>query len=854
MQITKRPLFYWILTRYRLYQALLFVVIIASIFFNIFPLEMQKRIINTAIRLKDQEALFLYCGLYIGAILIASLMKFLINVMQRYLGQKLLVEIRRELYNHILQLPLQFFRTTQPGTVINAMTAELNAVGSFIGGALAIPITSVLTFLAFAIYMVVLDLKLGLISLSIYPIEVFLIPILQKRYNKLNKTRVKVLRSMSNVVNEAVSGIHEVHGNASYRLEEEKIGGFFHRISRIMYRLFIFKYGIKLVNSFIQSIGPFILFLYGGYLAINGQFTLGALVAFLSAYEKVYGPWKELIEYYQEYQDAKVRYDHVMDSFDIKPGPILLPDGRKPHSLSGDIDIQGLNYSVAGGVQLLNNISMQIKANEHVAFVGFSGSGKSTLALIIGQLYEYVDGNILVDGHDLKSLAKADISGSIGFVAQHAFIFTGTIRDNLQYSRKADMLNKGGEEESELPCKEAMLEMVESVGLAEDIIRIGLNSVIPPERCKPLVPVVLKMRQTIGMKRAAELATSIEAYDINRFLRHTTICKNIIFGEFSQDAFRLENLPANRIFLDFLKAEDLYDQMLTLGKNLTIQTVPLLRDFSDDAFFLQASPIAPDKFEAYADLADRLNPGQNIFNQDDAAKLLELALCFIPAKHKMVAIPESMEEKIVKARHRFIQDIGKVDIDECQISAQVMMVGESIPVMESDNREFISYCPTQYQFQHTLLDNIVYGNLMTDLEGDTSRIVDIVTKLLREENLLKEIMEIGLDFHVGSKGDKLSGGQKQKLALARVLLKEPKILIMDEATASLDNRSQTQVQEMIRTKCRGNTTVIAVIHRLDLASDFDKIVVLKAGRLVETGSYAELMEKKGVFYELANGE
>jgi len=852
MQITKRPLFYWILTRYRLLQAFLLLVIIVGIFFKVFPLEMQKRVINTAIRLKDQEALFLYCGLYIGAVLIASLIKFSINVMQRYLGQKILVEIRRELYNHILQLPLQFFRTTQPGTVINAMTAELNAVGAFIGGALTVPITSVLTFLAFAVYMVFLDLKLGLISLGIYPIEIFLIPILQKRYNKLNKTRVRVLRSMSNVVNEAVSGIHEVHGNASYRLEEEKIGGFFNRIFRIMSKLFVYKFGIKFINSLVQSIGPFILFLYGGYLAINGQFTLGALVAFLSAYEKVYDPWKELIEYYQEYQDAKVRYAQVMGSFDIKPGPALLPEGRRPYTFSGNIDTQGLNYVINGGVKLLDNISLQIKAHEHVALVGFSGSGKSTLALIIGQIYAYTDGHVLIDGHELKDLYKADISGSIGFVAQHPFIFTGTIRENLQYSCKSDFLNKD-RKESMLPCETTMLEMVDNVGFSEDVIRFGLNFVIPPERFKPLVSVFLKMRQAIGPEKADELANVIESYDINRFLRHTTICNNIIFGEFNSDAFRMQNLPTNKIFLDFLKSEDLYDPMITLGKNLTIQTVTLLKDFADDPFFLLAGPITADQFTVYADLADRLKPDQDAFSQADAEKLLALALRYIPARHKMVAIPTDLEEKILQTRYRFMEEIGKVNLAECAVTAQSVVDGDDIPMISSDNKEFIPYCPTQYRFQNTLLDNIVYGNIKTTLAGHTSNIVDIVSKLLRKENLLEEIMEIGLDFHVGSKGDRLSGGQKQKLALARVLLKDPKILIMDEATAGLDNASQSRVQEMIRTKHRGKTTVIAVIHRLDIAPDFDKIIVLRAGRIVETGSYPELMAKKGVFYELTSG-
>ena len=113
-------------------------------------------------------------------------------------------------------------------------------------------------------------------------------------------------------------------------------------------------------------------------------------------------------------------------------------------------------------------------------------------------------------------------------------------------------------------------------------------------------------------------------------------------------------------------------------------------------------------------------------------------------------------------------------------------------------------------------------------------------------------MEIGLDFHVGSKGDNLSGGQKQKLALARALLKKSPILILDEATASLDNSSQTRIQHYISTKLRGNTTVIAVVHRLDMISEYDHILVMKEGKIVESGTYNDLITHKGVLYELVN--
>lgn len=272
IRVTERSLFYWILRRHRSMQLFLLFVIVISLFFKVFPLEMQRRIINEAISLRDLELLYLYCGLYLGAVIIAGLLKYAINVLQVYLGQKILVEMRQELYAHVLQLPLHFYRKMQPGTVVSAMTAELNAIGFFLGGAIAIPVTSILTFVVFIWFMFALNPLLALLSIGIYPIELFVIPFLQKKYNKLNTERVRTTRVMANVVNESISGIHEIHGNASYGLEAKKLSIFIDKLHRLMKKLFIVKYGIKFVNNFFQSLGPFVLFLVGGYMAIHGEY------------------------------------------------------------------------------------------------------------------------------------------------------------------------------------------------------------------------------------------------------------------------------------------------------------------------------------------------------------------------------------------------------------------------------------------------------------------------------------------------------------------------------------------------------------------------------------------------------
>ncbi|MGD9359707.1 MAG: ATP-binding cassette domain-containing protein [Desulfobacterales bacterium] len=109
-------------------------------------------------------------------------------------------------------------------------------------------------------------------------------------------------------------------------------------------------------------------------------------------------------------------------------------------------------------------------------------------------------------------------------------------------------------------------------------------------------------------------------------------------------------------------------------------------------------------------------------------------------------------------------------------------------------------------------------------------------------------------YSTSSKGDNLSGGQRQKLAIARIFLKNPSILIMDEATAGLDNESQARIQDLLESHWKGKSTLIAVVHRLDIIKNYDRIAVMKDGKIIEMGAYDELMDKQGVLRELVDGK
>ena len=425
--VVKRSLPSWIRSSSFKLQALLLLLILITVFARVLPLEMQKRIVNEAIRFGEIQMLFLYCGYYLAAVVIATGLKYLISALQNVIGERALADMRQALYHHILTLPLNFFRKTQPGLVVSSLVTELASAGNFVGMAIGVPVASILTLFAFAGYLIWLNPLLAGISLSIYPLVLILLPRLQQQANKANKRRVDTTRTLSGKIGEAISGIHEIQGNGSYRIENRRYDKMIDKLYKIRITWNLYKFSVKSVNNFFNNLSPFLVFIVGGYLAIKGRLDLGALVAFISAQEKIYDPWKELVEFYQVYQDASVRYKRTMEYFDELPEHALEPDDREPYELEGSIEVRDLSFLAEGGIRLLDGINFSLKPGEQLALVGFSGSGKSTLAQCVGQLYKYTAGHVLLGGEEVAELSKKDMINNIVFFSQTHFTFEGTI-------------------------------------------------------------------------------------------------------------------------------------------------------------------------------------------------------------------------------------------------------------------------------------------------------------------------------------------------------------------------------------------------------------------------------------------
>lgn len=830
--ITKKNILFWAFRNNLKLQLLLLLVIAVMVASRVVPLEMQKRIINDAIVLKQIDSLLIYCGIYLLAVTVTGASKLAVNYLQARIGESAMLAMRKALYSHIVSLPLLFFRNTQPGVVVTGLMTELASAGTFAGMALAVPLSNILTLLAFAGYLLWLNPQLALTTLSIYPIVVLLIPYLQKKANRFNKQRVDQSRLVASQITESITGIHEINVHGAHSREKQKFNRLVEQLKSIRLKWSLFRFSIKTANNYFIGFGPFVVFIFGGYLVMQGQLELGAMVAFLSAQEKLYDPWKELIEFYQVYQDASLRYKRTMKIFDIPSTDSSTEEVREPVSLNGAVQLTDVGYTLSEGKTLLQQVSFTLQPGKHLALVGFSGSGKSTLVQCIGKMFPYTNGSIKIDGTEIKDIDKRELVKQVGYISQTPFIFSGRLLDNLLYAHGAAYDQPTMEDKTyQPPALDQLILCLQQAGFFVDVIRFGLEADF--EQSTPAVSSkIIAMRENFKNFLGQDIEQFIEFYTPNAYLQYSTVLENITFSVSRNPDSTIDHLLDDPKFYSFLQHHNLIDMLLSLGMQIVKQSVGLHLSPKDGESHVQFSSLPVGNPTEYLPLISQIEASSKYdLSLEDEHLLLKPALLYVPGVHSSIGAPAGFDDTILSVRSSWHR---AVDINEYPELLTPLISSEPIA-------------------GRSVLDNILFGKIKTEETIPNEKINQAIIRLLIEEDCLEDVAEAGMLYNVGNMGDNLSGGQRQKLAIARVLLKEPRVILMDEATSALDNKSQARIQRLIE-RWKGERTIIAVVHRLDTIQNYDFIGVMKSGKLIEYGSYKQLMGQKSQLYELVTGK
>ena len=867
----------------------LFIILLTGISFPFlyYSLDLPKTIINQAIGggadfpidflglgvpLDQVPYLFTLCGIFLTLVFINGGFKYYINVYRGQLGERMLRRLRYELYSRVLRFRLPRFKRMSQGEIIPMITAEVDPLGGFFGDAFGLPAFQGGTLLVYVVFIFIQDPILGAAAISLYPLQAYIIPKLQRRVNQLGKERVRTVRRLADRIGETVAGAPEIHAHDTTSYHRADISSRLGRIYAIRYEIFRRKFFIKFLNNFLNQLTPFFFYSIGGYLVLQGDLTFGSLVAVLAAYKDLSGPWRELLTYYQRVEDVRIKYEQVIEQFqpeEIVPIEQLDDDEPWEGALPGRLEFSNVQYAEEDSLPVLNGVSVSLSTSGETAILGQAGSGRHEFMQLIGRLLVPSGGSIQFGDQDYEDLPESVVGRVVSYVGPDAYMFTDTLRANLYYGLKHRPLvpaNYAGAELAEHnrwladsrasgntdmdvnadwidyaaagvadadELEQKALDVLQAVDMAEDIYRMGLNGTIDPAERHEMAETILSARQSIRERlRDPQLARVVELFDDEGYNESATVAENLLFGTPVGRTFSLESLAEQPYVLEVLDKVDLTETFLEIGAKVAETMIELFADLPPGhEFFEQFSFISSDELPDFQPLVARFSKeGVGSLKPEDRARLLALPFKLVPSRHRLGLVEGPLQQRILEARRVFAAELP------------------------ADLRPAVEFFDADsYNAASTIQDNILFGKVRYGHAGSSDTVQTLVGEIVTQFDLRDRISAVGLDHSVGVAGARLSSVQRQKLALARALLKQPQLLIVNEATATLDGAAQGRVHANMRRMMDGRGLIWAP-HRPSIASDFDRVVVMKSGRVAAEGDFASLDRDGSVLRELIAAE
>lgn len=357
-----------------------------------------------------------------------------IKIMGR-VSNKVLMEIRQELYEHIQKLSFNFFDNRPVGKILARVIGDVNSLKNILHNAVITLLPDLLSVIVVLVIMFILNLRLALSALAMLPFLVSgMIMVEVRAHKRWQKFRQKN-SNLNAFTHEDFSGIRVVQSFTA----EEQTSKTFNNLLKDVKGSFI--HAIRLNDMFWPmvelswGVGTVLVFWFGVQFQDSGQITVGLLVAFTTYIGKFWNPIMNLSNFYNQMITNLAGAERIFEILDIKPDIKDEAEAIKLPQIKGDVRFNKVTFSYDGKVEVLKDLSFHIKEGETIALVGPTGAGKTTIVNLISRFYDINEGVILIDGTDISSVSIESLRSQLGIMTQDTFLFSGTIKDNIMYGK-----------------------------------------------------------------------------------------------------------------------------------------------------------------------------------------------------------------------------------------------------------------------------------------------------------------------------------------------------------------------------------------------------------------------------------
>jgi ATP-binding cassette subfamily B protein len=429
-----------VLSYYRPYVGPILLVLVAILLqagLNLVPPLLRKTLVDEILPSYDFTLLIWVSFGWIATAVAGGLVSVGEAYLNNWIGLRIIRDIRNRMYAHLQQLPLTFFNMARTGEVISRLNNDVNGIQAVVSGTVTSAVSNFANLVFVLVTIFTLNWKLALVGCAVVPLFVVPTRLVGKTRWRMAKATQEKFSLINAFVNEhlGVSGIllgkifdRQKHESdtfnqlsddlAKYQLKDTQAGRWF----------------FMAIRTF-ESIGPAMIFWYGGVLFIRGEITIGTILAFAEYLSRLYRPVTQLSNLQVDITRSMALFERIFEYLDMEvecPGNENLPS-LPP--VSGRLVFDHVSFSYGPGPEVLTDVSFKAEPGQLVALVGPSGAGKSTITNLVPRLYEIKSGAILIDDIDIRTVSLSSLRQQIGMVTQDTFLFNATIRENLLYAR-----------------------------------------------------------------------------------------------------------------------------------------------------------------------------------------------------------------------------------------------------------------------------------------------------------------------------------------------------------------------------------------------------------------------------------
>jgi len=379
------------------------------------------------------NALFMFIIFLIASVVLKGIFVLFKELLMNSVVQKILMQVRNDIYSHVVHLPMRFFDVQKTGELMSRLTYDVNMLDSALNSFIVI-LQSLVYTIIFVAGMLLIDWQLTLLFLIIFPLLGITIKYFASKIKTINLRITTKLADISSFLQETLSSIKIVKSYTREGFEKDKFKTKTKENYNYSLKSVFLVALLKPANEIISTGGMVLIFMVCGLKLINGDLSIGDLTMFIGFLTMAYKPIKTLGETTEAVQKATVSAERIFEIFDTQNEPIKNATATALlNDVKGNIVFKDVSFSYTGVESTLSNINLNAKSGETIAFVGPSGGGKSTIINILMRFYEIESGNIFIDNKDISDVTLESLRSKMSLVPQETILFSGSVLDNIRY-------------------------------------------------------------------------------------------------------------------------------------------------------------------------------------------------------------------------------------------------------------------------------------------------------------------------------------------------------------------------------------------------------------------------------------